>query len=142
MLKGGGGGWRRVLEFSKMGEVPKMGGLFLKWGVGLNPFMNYVKTLKFLSIDYIVNKNFKDFDGLYVCYIRSSPYNLKRFLRVSLILYTSKSDYSKNKLQKKGQLVAKDESLAPVEPHPYPTAYPGYVFDELCDLIKWEYFVP
>ena len=36
-----GGG---VQEFSEMGGLPKMGGLFLKWGGGLNPSTNYDST--------------------------------------------------------------------------------------------------
>ena len=30
-----------ILEFSKMGRLPKIGGLFLKEGGGLNSSMNY-----------------------------------------------------------------------------------------------------
>ena len=46
MLKAKAGGWG-VLEFSEMGGLPKMGGLFLKWG-GLNPSTNYEYTLLYL----------------------------------------------------------------------------------------------
>ena len=42
---GGGGGGGGVQEFSEMGGgLPKMGGLFLKWG-GLNPSTNLMSNL-------------------------------------------------------------------------------------------------